>query len=73
MSDFILHGEDYIDFIKNEEDLALFNRSKYLYETELHKPIRECIEAVKEAANIERKLKGLPPVVFIDARRPNLN
>ena len=73
MNDFILHGEDYIDCIKNEEDLVLFKRLKYLYDHELYKPIKECIEAVKEAANIDRKLRGLEPIKFIDATRPTLN
>jgi len=64
MSDFIFNDEDFVDFIKTDEDLKLFNRMKEL-EPELSKPIKECYEAVVEISNIRRKLRGEPPIKFI--------
>jgi len=72
MSDFISNGEDYVDYIKNEEDLKKFNRMKEL-EKELHKPAAECLDAVIEYTNLERSLRGVPPVTFIKQGNPKYN
>jgi Uma2 family endonuclease len=71
-NDFIFNGEDFIDFIKTEEDMKLFQRLREL-EPELHKPADQCIDIVIEVVNITDKLKGLPPRKFIKLNNPLLN
>ena len=66
MSDFItFDGEDYIDYIKTPEDLKKFERMKEIEKTELHKPSKECLNAVIEYDNLANDLKGLPRRKFI--------
>ena len=72
MDNFISVNFDYVDYIKSEEDMKLFNRLKEL-EKELHKPIKECIEAFKEYTQIDRKLRGLKEVKFVTLNNPKLN
>ena len=73
MSDFILLDYDYINCIIDKESLSLFERMKWLMENELHKPAAQCVEAIKEWTQLDRKLRGVKPAVFIDGTRPNLN
>jgi len=71
-SDFMFNNKDYVDLIKTEEDLKLFNRLKEL-EPELYKPAAECLKAVLEAVKIMDKLEGLPERKIIVQNDPKLN
>lgn len=72
MSDFISAGFDYIDFIKSDDDMKKFNRMKEL-EKELHKPVKECLDAVIEYTKLDRELRGIGPIKIIVQNNPKLN
>lgn len=72
MSDFISMNEDYIDFIKTEEDMKKFKRLKEL-EIELEKPVKDCIDAMIEYDNIANDLQGLPRRKWLKMGDPKLN
>ena len=74
MSDFVFNGYDYSPHIKTDEDLRLFNRLREI-EPHLAKPVKECIEYVIEAANIDRKLRRMMLIkfYFVDTSKSNLN
>jgi hypothetical protein len=74
MSDFIINNEDFIDFIKNEEDLKKFKRLKEIWESgELHKPAKDCLDLVIEFDNFRRDLRGEERHRFIKLGDPKLN
>lgn len=73
MSDFIdVNGEDFVDFIKTEEDMVKWNRMKEL-EKEFHKPATECLDALIEYDHLCSDLKGIPRRKFIKMGDPQLN
>lgn len=72
MSDFMFNGTDYIDMIKTDEDLKLFNRLKEL-EPQLMKPASQCLKEVLEAVEIMNKLEGKPKQKIIVVNNPKLN
>jgi hypothetical protein len=64
-NEFIFCNTDYVDFIKSEEDLKLFNRMKELF-PRFEKRIQDDVNAFKECVQIDRKLRGLEPIKFYD-------
>jgi hypothetical protein len=74
MSNFLLDGDDYIDLIKNEEDLKKFNRLKEIWESgDLNKPAKECLQLVIEFDNLRQDLLGEKRHKFIILNDPKLN
>lgn len=74
MSDFILMGMDYIDFIKTDEDLVKFNRMKEIEGQIKGVPANKCLNKIIEHLNLDRELRGMPPVKVIQLPpNPQLN
>lgn len=74
MSDFILDGDNYIDLIKNDEDLQKFNRLKEIWESgELRKPAKEIFNLVIEFDNLRQDLFGEKRHKFLIIGDPKLN
>ena len=73
MSDFIVADFDYIDFIKNEDDLKKVQRLKELVPQLKGVPAKDCIQQVIEFTNIDRELRGLKPAKFLFVQDPKLN
>ena len=74
MSNFLLDGDDYIDRIKNEEDMKKFNRLKEIWESgELAKPAKECFQLCIEIDNLRQDLLGEKRHKFLIMNDPKLN
>jgi hypothetical protein len=74
MSDFIIDGDDYLDKIKTPEDLAKFERMKYIWESgELAKPAKECLNSIIEFDNLRQDLNGEPRHKFLIMGDPKMN
>lgn len=76
MSDFYIaeYNEDYIDFIKTKEDLEKFNRLKELIPQLKGVHASKCLDQIKEFTKLDRELRGLRSVKFIDLPKdPQLN
>jgi hypothetical protein len=71
MSDFFLadFNEDYIDFIKTKEDMHKFNRLKELLPQMKGIHPSKCLDQIKEFTKLDRELRGLQPVKFIEIPR----
>lgn len=74
MSDFIVEDFDYIDFIKSEDDVKLVERLRELVPQLRGVPPKDCLPQIIEYTQIDRKLRGLEPAVFIHLPKdPTLN
>lgn len=74
MSEFVLDGDDYVDKIKTPEDLAKFERMKYIWESgELKKPAKECLNSIIEFDNLRQDLSVEPRHKFLIMGDPKMN
>jgi hypothetical protein len=74
MSDFIVMDFDYIDCIKNDEDLKKVERLRELIPQMKGVPWQDCIKQIMEFTKLDRELRGMPPAIFVQlSENPTLN
>lgn len=73
MSDFIVEDYDYIDCIKNADDVKKVERLRELVPQMKGVPAKDCMKQVMEFTHIDRELRGLKPVKFLFVQDPKLN
>jgi hypothetical protein len=73
MSDFVIMGLDYVDFLTSEENLQKFRRLQALIPELDGVPAKDCLPQIMEFTKLDRELRGLPPARFIIQNDPKLN